>query len=499
MRLFQVFLDNFLYPIRNIKLQYLPILTVYFASGFACFYGIAETFWIKDSLSLSPDQIVVIQIWANMPWSMKIILAQIIDSIRIGNSYRKPYIFIGALSMVIGISIIILLARNNIWLLSLTSAFNLLIISGCFMQVGIVLQDLVADTLCYEIVPKQINGMPRDAATIRTEIGAIQQISRIVEIGAAIIGVGISGYLAENLDYSQVAIGILLVPILSIVGALFVKENAQTEALSGNGKLLLGGLIYLVFIISMASIKFEYNQEIIFIVAMIIVIALLKITCEHLDKVQKKEVFGILLMFFAFRAVPTYSPGIDWWQIDELGFNPKFKANLDQINLILGFLGVWLFAKKALKTDLRLVLLVLTLIHVALQLPMVAMSFGLHHWTMEHFGFGAKSIALFDASVEGPFQRLGYLLLTAALTYYAPKKNIASWFALSMGLMSLAFVYMGRIIKKYLAKIYIIERGDYHNIKGLLVATTSLNLLLPLVAIIIVSLFFMKEKKLRRE
>jgi hypothetical protein len=399
--------------------------------------------------------------------------------------------------MCLAITTILGIAANNEFIMSLTSVYNLLIISGGLLQIGVVLQDLVADTLCYEIVPKQIDGVNRSKQDIRDEIGLVQQITKIFEIAAAIIGVGISGYVAQHLAYENVAKLIFIVPLLSIVGVLICKDEPKVETQPKNLTLLFGGVGYLGFVACMATIKYDYSQEVVFIVAMFIVISLLYKMCKHLDSKQKKEVLGILLMFFAFRSIPTYSPGVDWWQIDELGFTPKFKANLDQINLFLGFIGVWFFARKALRTDLRKVLLILTLIHVILQLPMIAMSYGLHNFTMEHFGFGARTIAFFDASMEAPFQRLGFLLMTAALTYYAPKKDIASWFALSMGLMSLAFVYSARIIKKYLAKIYIIERGDYHNIKGLLISTASINLILPIVAIMIVSYFCFSNKELQ--
>jgi hypothetical protein len=113
------------------------------------------------------------------------------------------------------------------------------------------------------------------------------------------------------------------------------------------------------------------------------------------------------------------------------------------------------------------------------------MAYGLHEWTEKHFGFGAKTIAVLDTTVVGPFQKLGFLVLCTAITLYAPKKNIASWFALTMSLMGLALVSGGRIIKRILSEVFVVERGQYEQIGELMIATTLINFLLPTIAILL--------------
>ena len=205
----------------------------------------------------------------------------------------------------------------------------------------------------------------------------------------------------------------------------------------------------------------------------------------------------MLVLIFAYRASPTFGPGVDWWQIDELKFTPEFFALLQQIGMVLGFLGVWFFGKKIIAKNFAVVILVINTIHVLLQLPMIAMSFGFHEWTMKNFGFGAKVIALFDNTMEGPFQRLGFLILCSAATYFAPKKNLVSWFALVMSLMSLVLVSGSRIIKKYLSIIYPIERGNYENVSSLMIATTTINFLLPTIFCLLFLKTFAKKLEVR--
>jgi hypothetical protein len=47
-------------PIRAMRLRYLPLLMIYYAYGALGLVGIAEAFWIKDDLTLSPAELAAI-------------------------------------------------------------------------------------------------------------------------------------------------------------------------------------------------------------------------------------------------------------------------------------------------------------------------------------------------------------------------------------------------------------------------------------------------------
>ena len=132
---------NLLQPIFVIKLKYLPLLTVYFANSLAAFSQIAEMFWLKDSLELTSSQIISITIWANLPWSLKILFGQLLDSVKIIGSQRKIYIYIAAFLMLIGNLITIGVANQFPSIVALASIYQLLIVAGLFIQIGFVLQD----------------------------------------------------------------------------------------------------------------------------------------------------------------------------------------------------------------------------------------------------------------------------------------------------------------------------------------------------------------------
>lgn len=480
---------EFLQPILCMKMKYLPLLTIYFADAFAVFSQIAETFWVKDSLSLTTDEIISISILANLPWSMKIIFGQLLDSFKIAGSQRKSYTFIAAFLMLIGNVVTICVANGHEIITNLSSTYKLLVFSGFLVTLGVVLQDLVADTLCNEVVDKH-----KSEESIRQEIGNIQILVRMTQIVAGMIAIGISGVITSKFGYATISYFIPIISLISISGSLIIRKEPIVRLEKMDMKILSYGLLYLSVIMLFVFIDFDYSKEVIFTVGMIIVSTALYKICDHLSAKKKKEIFCILLVIFTCRAVPVYGPGIGWWQIDVLEFTPEYYSILAQIGKVLSVIGLWFFSKKIINRDVGVVMLGLNSIHVILQLPMIAMAFGFHQWTMENFGFGAKAITIVDNIAEGPFLQLSFLMLCTVATYYAPKKNIATWFALVMSLMSLAYVSGGRIFTKYLSNLYPIERGNYENVGELMIVTSLINFLMPTIIILIFMNPFLKKE-----
>ncbi|AIL65230.1 hypothetical protein NOVO_04240 [Rickettsiales bacterium Ac37b] len=482
--------------LKSIRIKYLPLLFVYFANSFCLFSQIAETFWFKNDLFLTAEQLISITIWANVPWTTKIFFGQLLDSVKIFGSRRHIYIIIAAIIMLSGNVITISIANHWPFLNHYFSTYQLLIMSGVLIQLGLVIQDLVADTLCYEIVDKvDSSGNVRNDAEIKQEIGHVQILSRIFEITGSILAALISGIIASKFSYGTISYFIPIASLISILGVLIAKKEPASQTEPVNILLFIAGVIYLVFIGFISLSNFEYGQEIIFFTGTIIVSLSLNIICKHLSVQQKKEIFGILLVLFTVRIMPVYSPGVEWWQIDILKITPEDFAIFNQISIILGLIAVIFIAKRVLSYNLVIVLLCFNIIHCILQLPMIGIHFGLQEWSMEILGIGPKVFVLLDKISEGPFKRLEFLVLCTVITYYSPKHNIASWFALTMSLMSLSFVSGSRIIKKMLSKEYLIERGYYANVGELMITTTAINFLVPTIVILAVWYTILRGKR----
>ena len=83
-------------PIRAFRLRYLPLLMVYFAYGALGLIAVAESFWVKKALTLSPAQLAELAVWTTLPWTVKMVFGVLVDSVPILGSQRRSYVFIGA-------------------------------------------------------------------------------------------------------------------------------------------------------------------------------------------------------------------------------------------------------------------------------------------------------------------------------------------------------------------------------------------------------------------
>src|SRR5207245_3407942 len=105
--------------------------------------------------------------------------------------------------------------------------------------------------------------------------------------------------------------------------------------------------------------------------------------------------------------------------------------------------------------------------------------YGLHEWTEQHFGFGARAIAVIDAASASPFAQLSIIPLLTLTAYYAPAGHRATWFALMASLMNLALV-AGQLQTKYLNEVLTVGRGDYGELGVILLTVAGRTFLIPL-------------------
>ena len=146
-------------PIRAMRLRYLPLLMIYYAYGALGLVGIAEAFWIKDDLTLTPAELAAIAVWLTLPWTIKMVFGQLADSVPIFGSRRGIYVFLGASLVASGL--IILAGAAGGWI-TFASKNALYVTAQLLIVIGVVLQDVVADAMTTEVVErKRPDGSPR--------------------------------------------------------------------------------------------------------------------------------------------------------------------------------------------------------------------------------------------------------------------------------------------------------------------------------------------------
>src|SRR5215475_16073632 len=68
-------------PIQAFRLSYLPLVMVYFAYGALGIIDVSRDMWIKESLTLSPAELAEISVWFGLPWTVKMVFGELVDTI----------------------------------------------------------------------------------------------------------------------------------------------------------------------------------------------------------------------------------------------------------------------------------------------------------------------------------------------------------------------------------------------------------------------------------
>jgi MFS family permease len=458
-------------PVRALRLSYLPLLMVYFAYGAMGLVGVAQSFWIKNSLTWSPAELASLAIWFTLPWTIKMVFGELVDTVPLFGSQRRAYVFIGA--SLIALSFVLLAGAAGGWI-TMLPADQIYIVASLISVTGVVLQDVVADAMSTEVVARHNpDGTPRLKQEIDHDLGMVQVLGRLALSFGIFSVAGLSGWLAQHLSYDKVFLLGLIVPVISVTGALLVRlETSERRAI--DWRILGGGLAFGSVVTAVGLSGIGYGQEIIFAISMTVVIWMLTRVTQDIDHATRMRIAFAAIIIFAFRTVPGIGDGYTWFAIDVLGFDEAFFGVLGQIG-----------ADVVTRTPVAKVLLWLTILGTLLSLPSLLLVFQLYQTTEQLFGVGARGIALFDTVATSPFAQLSMIPLLTLVAVYAPAGHRATWFALMASLMNLALV-AGGMLTKYLNILFPVGRGDYHNLPILVVVASVISLVLPLAVITIV-------------
>jgi MFS family permease len=499
----------FLTPARAMKRRYLPLLLIYFSYGLAGFSAIALSFWEKESLSLSAEQLISISVWVMVPWTLKMVFGQMVDAVNLFGNRRKSYIFLGAFLMIIGSVLLAGLAGRYEWVMWIGNEYVLYLLSAIFMTFGFVIQDVTADTMTTEVVDRMEikNGKQvlRSDSAVQSELSMVQLLGRLALSLAAFSVAGLGGWLAQNLQYETIFWMTLAIPFISCVGVLFVRlekvENHERKPL--NKQILFWGLVFAVFSVAMAVSDLPFSQEIVFGVSLVLLSAMMCLITKDLPRSKFRILALTLLVLFLYRITPYTGPGLQWWMIDQLGFDQMFFGVLAQLGALVALLVLWFFSDFIANKPIRSVLIFLVFMDAIMSLPELGLYFGLH----DALGMSAQSVALFDTALGSPLVNISMVPLLALLAFYAPAGYRGTWFAIGASLMNLA-LSGGRILTKYLNEIFVVTRevideqgavlvsADYSDLGILMIVRTVFAFIIPLLAIL---LFLRKTPRISPE
>ena len=467
-------------PLRGLRLAYLPLLGVYLASGTLGIVAVADQFWVRQSLTLTPAELASLAVWLQLPWVAKMVVSEFVDCVPILGSQRRAYIFLGGGLVALGL--LTLAGTAGGWI-ACAAPEKLYAAAQLAIVVGSVIQEVVADAMSPEVVARaHADGTPRPQADINRDLAMVEVLARLVYSAGAFAVALLAGWLAKTFAYSTVFLMGLGVPALSIAGALLVRADGGRRR-PIDFRIFGGGLVLAVAATLLGLSAFRWAQETVFLLSLGVICLMLRRVLAVLTPEIRRRIALVAAMIFAFRAVPMIGDGYRWFAMDRLGFDETFFGVLQLTSTGVGLAAMWLFANSLVRRRASTVLLWLTLMTAVLFLPSLMLVNGVHLWTEQALGFGARSIALIDEAAQSPMFLLATVPLLALVAVHAPREARATWFALVASLMSLSVV-ASQLLTKYVNLLFPIERGVYDHLPGLVLTVTASAIILPLAVIL---------------
>lgn len=505
------FTQDFLGIVREMRWAYMPPLMIYLAAGVSAFTGIVEGFFVKQELGLSAAFLASLGFWAGLPWALKMPLGHLVDLFW----HRKSvFVYIGAVLMAAGIMIMVGLTGYKELMTGMLRADVWYVIASLISPVGFVLQDVVADAMTVEAVqPYEDDGTPVPEETLKRMHVTMQTLGRIAIIGGSAVVAGLGGWLATTMSYKTMYWLSLVIPLISAVGAFLGTWNVRRLRLGyqraghskeeigrllhleespkePNWKILGGSAIFVAATLLLGLSAVPAKKELVFLASMGIVVYLMRELLQDLDPVRRRDILGIAVIIFVFRAMPSIGAGATWWQIDALRFDEAFFGTLRQVSSILAIIGMFALRGWMSKRPIPYLVVFLSLYSSLMILPFVGMFYGLHEWTEKVFGFGARTIAIIDTMADSPLGQVSMIPMLAWIAREAPSAQKATYFAVMAAFTNLA-LSASSLGTNYLNQVFVVERGQYGELGSLMITVTVIGLILPIVTVLLVN---MKKK-----
>jgi hypothetical protein len=524
---------------REMRLSYLPPLMVYVAAGISGLTGIVGTFFVKEYLGLSAAFLAALGFWAGLPWALKMPLGHLVDLMW---KWKALLVYLGASLIAASLLVMIGLLVDREAMAELMSVESWYVLAALLAPIGYVLQDVVADAMTVEAVPRfDEHGQPIDEETRKLMHTTMQTLGRVAIVGGGVLvslanvfllaGVHLLPEAEKVAAYTRIYEWALVIPVVSILGVLLAGwiRRRDTKRLVARGFgadavrsmverhverppvnwwILGGGLAFAAVSLSVGLAKVPAGQEIVFGASMLILSFLLWRLLGALEPTARNTLLGTLLVIFVFRATPGPGPGSTWWMIDELKFDQQFLATLSLIASVLTLAGLFLFRRFMAERSITYIVAFLTIVGTVLALPTLAMYHGLHEWTAAHTNgvVDARFIALVDTALESPLGQIAMVPMLAWIARSAPESLKATYFAVMASFSNLA-LSASQLGSKYLNEIFTVTRevkdpvskaikmpADYSQLGDLLLWTIGLGLALPLAAILLVRMLKLKHE-----
>ncbi len=210
---------------REMRLSYLPPLMVYAAAGISGLTSIVGTFYVKERLGLSAEFLAALGFWMMLPWALKMPLGHLVDLMW---RWKSLLVYMGAGLITLSLLIMIGLLGHLEAMRAVATVEAWYVTASMLAPVGYVLQDVVADAMTVEAVPRvDEHGHPLLLEYRKSMHVTMQTLGRVAIITGGILvsivnvfvlrGVGELPELQKAAAYLYVYELALIIPLVSVV------------------------------------------------------------------------------------------------------------------------------------------------------------------------------------------------------------------------------------------------------------------------------------------
>jgi MFS family permease len=516
---------------RELRLSYLPPLMVYLAFGFQGVTSVVGIFFVKDYLDLSAAFLAALGFWAALPFVLKMPIGHVVDLIW---RWKSWLVFLGAALIAASYLIMVGLLTDREAMSAVMPAEAWFVLSTLLTPTGFVVQDVVADAMTVEAVPRvDQSGRPIEQDARKLMNTTMQTLGRVAVIGGFTVVAAVNLYVFADTEalpaaekaavYREIyliAMGIPLVSIAGVAFAFFLRRrdvqrlvaqgvnpaearrflSQHDEPPAANWWILGGSLVFVAFTIGMGFSRIPYNQEIIFAGSFAIIAYLIAKLTRELEPGARATLIGTVAIVFVYRAVPLPGESVSWWMIDVLKFDGQFLAVLGLITSVMTLAGMFIFRRFMAVNSIAYVVGFLAIVGTVLSLPTVGLYYGLHEWTAAATGgvVDARFIVVADTALASPLGQISMIPMLAWIANSAPANLKATYFAVMASFTNLA-LSAGQLGTKYLNQIFVVERevkdaasgaikvaADYSQLGDVFITVLVLGILMPFTAILVV-------------
>jgi hypothetical protein len=520
--------DNILELAQEMRWSYLPPMMVYVAAGISGLTAIVGTFFVKDHLGLSAEFLAALGFWVGLPYAIKMPVGHIVDLIW---RWKGLLVYLGAGLIAASLLIMVGLLGHRAAMAAVMPVESWYVLSVLLSPIGYVIQDVVADAMTVEAVPRVDDaGQPIPDAQQKLMHTTMQTLGRVAIIGGGVLVAAVNivafsdtellSKAAKAMIYRRIYEWALVIPLISVAGVVFasvLKARERRRLRAGgmsvqaihsaldehadkttpNWWILGGSLAFVIFTLAMGFSDLKFRQEIVFAGSMAIIVFLIARLTRELAPDTRATLVGTAIVIFVFRAVPGTGDGVTWWMIDEMRFDEQFISVLDLIGSALTLFGIFVFRRFMAERSIAYVVGFLAITGMVLSAPTVGMYYGLHQWTsaLTDGAVGARTIMMVNTTLASPLGQVAMIPMLAWIARSAPANLKATYFAVMASFTNLA-LSASSLGAKYLNQVFVVTRevrapnGDiqvaanYSQLGELLIVGMAIALLLPFAAIV---------------